>query len=99
MSTSTVRISASSHQILCALAEQTGQTMMGVLDLALNAYRRKVFLDELNAGYAALRADPKSWAQLEAERNAWDATLMDGLDRDERWTKDGRCLPPKKDKR
>ena len=29
-----------------------------------------------------------------AERQAWDATLMDGLDPHERWTEDGRCLNP-----
>jgi hypothetical protein len=48
----------------------------------------------LNAGYAELRADPEAWAELEAERRLWDATLMDGLDPDERWTEDGRCVTP-----
>jgi hypothetical protein len=94
MSTPTVSISESSHQVLKELAEQTGQTMMDVLDKALDAYRRKVFFDRLNAGYAELRADPEAWAEHLAERKLWDATLMDGLDSDERWTEDGRCLNP-----
>lgn len=97
MSTPTVRISAASHQVLRELAEQTGQSMTEVLDKALDAYRRKVFFEQLNAGYAALRADPEAWAELEAERKLWDATLMDGLDPDERWTEDGRCLTPEED--
>jgi predicted transcriptional regulator len=92
MSTPTVPISETSHQLLQALARQTGQTATAVLDQALEAYRRKVFFDELNAGYAALRADSAAWAEFEAERKAWDATLMDGLDANEHWTGDGRCL-------
>ena len=29
-----------------------------------------------------------------AERQLWDTTLLDGLDPEERWTEDGRCLNP-----
>jgi predicted transcriptional regulator len=94
MSTATVRISDAAHRILRELAEQTGQTMTEVLDKALDVYRRQVFFEKLNAGYAALRADPEAWAEFEAEQKLWDATLMDGLDPDERWTEDGRCLTP-----
>jgi hypothetical protein len=97
MSTPTVRISEASHRILRELAEQTGQTMTEVLDKALDVYRRQVFFEQLNAGYAELRADPEAWAALEAERKLWDATLMDGLDPDERWTEDGRCLNPEQE--
>jgi predicted transcriptional regulator len=97
MSTPPVQLSDASHRILQELAEQTGQSASEVLDKALDAYRRKLFFDELNAGYAALRADPKAWAELEAERKLWDATLMDGLDPDERWTEDGRCLTPEQE--
>ena len=92
MSAPTVPISETAHRILKDLAEQTGQTMMDVLDKALDEYRRKVFFEQMNAGYAALRADAEAWDEVEAERKLWDATLMDGLDPDERWTEDGRCL-------
>jgi len=85
MSAPTVRISEPSHQILRELAAQTGQTMMDVLDKALDAYRRKLFFDQLNAGYAELRADPVAWAEHVAERKLWDVTLLDGLDPDEHW--------------
>jgi hypothetical protein len=91
----TVRISEASYQVLKELAEQTGETMMDVLDHALDDYRRKVFLDAVNAGYAALKAVPEAWAEHLAERELWDVTLMDGLDPDERWSEDGRCpIPP-----
>jgi predicted transcriptional regulator len=98
MSAPTVRISEASHQLLKELADQTGQTMMDVLDKALDAYRRKQFFDQLNAGYAELRADPQALADHLAEQQLWDATLMDGLDPDEHWTDDGRCLTPKEGK-
>ncbi len=91
MSTPTIPISESSHQLLKALSHQTGQTMSDVLDQAVDAYRRKLFLDQVNAGYAELRADPQAWAEHLAERQQWDATLMDGLDPNEHWTEDGQC--------
>ena len=97
MSAPTVRISEASHLILKKLAETTGQTMMDVLDKSLDAYRRKLFFEQLNAGYAELRADPKAWAEHLAERKLWDSTLMDGLNLDEHWTEDGRCLTPETD--
>src|SRR5256885_17238103 len=97
MSEPPVRISAASHQVLKDLAEQTGQTMTDVLDKALDAYRRKLFFEQMNAGYAELRADPETWAEVKAEQKRWDATLMDGLDPDERWAEDGCCLNPDKD--
>jgi hypothetical protein len=97
MSAPTVRISEASRRILKDLANQTGQTMMDVLDKALDAYRRKLFFEQMNAGYAELRADPEAWAEAEAERKLWDQTLMDGLDPDERWSEDGHCLNPEQD--
>jgi hypothetical protein len=92
MSAPTVAISEAAHQILKELAEQTGEPMMAVLDKALESYRRKLFFEQLNAGYAEMRADREAWAQHLAERKLWDATLMDGLAPDEHWSEDGRCL-------
>jgi hypothetical protein len=98
MSAPTVRISEASRRILKELAGQTGQTMMDVLDKALEAYRRKLFFEQMNAGYAELRGDPEAWTEHLAERKLWDATLMDGLDPDEHWTEDGCCLTPEEGK-
>ncbi|HZV05210.1 MAG TPA: hypothetical protein VE999_09025 [Gemmataceae bacterium] len=94
MSATTIPFSETARQILRELAEQTGQTTTDILDKALDAYRRKLFFEQLNAGYAALRADPQAWAEEFEERNLWDATLMDGLDPNECWTDDGRCHYP-----
>jgi hypothetical protein len=91
MSVPTVSISEPSHLILKELAEQTGQTMMDVLDKALDAYRRQLFFEQTNAGYAEMQADPQAWAEHLGERKQWDSTLSDGLDSNEHWTDDGRC--------
>jgi predicted transcriptional regulator len=95
MSAHTVDISEALHRVLKDLAEQTGQTMMELLEKALDAYRRKLFFAQVDAGYAELQADRKAWAEHVAERELWDATLMDGLRTDEHWTEDGRCVTRK----
>lgn len=59
--------------------------MIAILDKvkALEAYRRRLFLTEVNKAYAALRQDPKAWAQVEKDRAEWEATVGDGLESDE----------------
>jgi predicted transcriptional regulator len=94
MSALTVRISEASHRILKELAERTGQTMTDVLREALVTYRRKVFVDAVNAGYAEMRADPQAWTEHLAERQEWDAAVADGLEPAEHWTDEGRCVNP-----
>lgn len=90
MSTAVVRISEDSRKRLRELASREGATMQQVLDRALEIYRRQRFLDRVNNAYRALRKDVATWAEVEREREDWDATLLDGLPADERWTDDGR---------
>jgi hypothetical protein len=99
MPTPTVRISEASHRVLREVAEKTGDTMVEILDKALDDYRRKLFFQMLNKGYALLRADPLGWAALKQERNVWDATLMDGLNPEERWGEDRRPISARHRKR
>lgn len=72
------RISETSHQLLKRLASETGKTFEEVIDDALSIYQRERLLDEINAGFAALRANPDAWDAERAEREMWDATLSDG---------------------
>jgi predicted transcriptional regulator len=89
MASATVRISEKTRKTLRELAAKTGESMQSVLDRAVEEYRREQFMKEVNAAYAALRADPEAWADWQKELAVWDATLMDGLDPNERWTADG----------
>lgn len=72
------RVSSQAHQVIRRIAEETGETSEQILDRALDLLERERLLDAINAGYAALRADPEAWAEERAERDAWDATLADG---------------------
>lgn len=53
--------------------------MATILDKAIDAYWRCQFLEEVNASFAALRANPNAWREELAERAEWDATLADGI--------------------
>jgi hypothetical protein len=87
MPSTTVRITQSSRLLLRRLAKRLGKPMQAVLDEAVEEYRRKVFLEAVNLGYAKLRANPKAWAEEVTQRHQWDATLMDGLNRNESFAK------------
>jgi hypothetical protein len=64
----------------------------GSADAPITDEERGNFLDEVNRGYLALRADPEAWEAELAERRLLDATLLDGLDLGELWADDGSLL-------
>jgi hypothetical protein len=54
--------------------------MQVILDKAVETYRRLRFLEESNRAFAALKANARKWKSEQTEREAWDATLDDGLE-------------------
>ena len=80
MTTTTIRVSLRTRDLLQELAKTSGSTMQAVLEQALEQYRRQQLLDATNAAYATLRAKPEAWANLAQERLAWEQTLADGLE-------------------
>jgi len=76
----TTRISEPTREALRKLAEQSGESMQALLEKAVEAYRRQRFLEESNRAFEALRASPEAWKSEQAEREAWDLTLADGLE-------------------
>ncbi|HYW14071.1 MAG TPA: hypothetical protein VE871_19055 [Longimicrobium sp.] len=56
-----------------AVAESTAR--------ALEALDCELFLREYGQAYSELLSDPAAWAEIEAERRAFDGTLMDGLEK------------------
>jgi predicted transcriptional regulator len=94
MAETSISISDATLARLQELAVWAGCSVHEVLDQAVTDQYDLKFWEAVDAGYAALRADPEAWAKVEAERKLWDATLMDGLDPGERWTDDGNALPP-----
>ncbi|MEX0893625.1 MAG: toxin-antitoxin system protein [Gemmatimonadota bacterium] len=67
------RISPDTHKRLTRLADLTGKTQSEVIDTALRAFERDVYLERLNDSFTALRADPDAWQEELAERAEWDA--------------------------
>jgi predicted transcriptional regulator len=78
MVTTTIRVSLRARDLLQELAQTSGSSMQAVLEQALEQYRRQQLLEATNAAYAALRAAPEAWANLEQERLAWEQTQADG---------------------
>ena len=75
-----VRIRPETHAKLKAIAAELGKPLSEVLEDAVEVLRRQRVLDATNEAYAALKKDPKAWKAAIAEREAWDATLSDGLE-------------------
>ncbi|HET6233227.1 MAG TPA: hypothetical protein VFE05_24335 [Longimicrobiaceae bacterium] len=50
---------------------------------ALEALDCELFLKEYEQAYSDLRDNPGAWAEVEAERRGFDASLMDGIEPEE----------------
>jgi len=73
----TVQIEEDARRALEELAQREGKTIETILMRAVDLYRREAFLAGVAEDFAALRADPNAWAEEQAERRAWDASLAD----------------------
>jgi len=80
MASATVRISGEEKEVLQKLSAQTNKKMREILEEAVELYRRKLFLEEVNGAFARLRKDPRAWGEEEEERAAWKGTLSDGIE-------------------
>lgn len=78
----TSRILDSDHRLLQQLAQSTGKQHQEIIHEALDSYYRDRLLDETDAAFARLKAQPKAWADELAERAVWDGTIADGLERE-----------------
>jgi hypothetical protein len=54
--------------------------MQDVLERALAEYRKRLFWEQAERDFQALREDPEAWNEEVAERERWDAALLDGLE-------------------
>ncbi len=82
MQSTTVRVAKEAHKALREIAERTGESMQTILAKAVEEYRRKTFLTSANSAFAALRKSSHAWRREQAEREAWDSTIVDGLEKD-----------------
>ena len=80
MAGTTVKINPQTYAALKETVAETGEPMIDVLAKAVEAYRRRSFLEGLNADFGKLRKDPQAWSDEQAEREQWDVTLADDLE-------------------
>ena len=73
----TIRVSERSRDRLAALSRATGRPMTEVVEEAVDALERRLFFIELNAGFAALRADDDQWSAVLSERATEERTVGD----------------------
>ncbi len=76
------RISEPTRDILRKLADESGESLQAILDKAVEMYRRQRFLEESNRAFGALQANAVAWKEEQAEREAWDITVGDGLEKE-----------------
>lgn len=82
-STTTVRVSGSTHSLLQELAEQSQTSMNAVLEAALNEYHRRLFWAQAGQEFDDLRANTEAWHVEQEESAIWDVAVADGLDSDD----------------
>jgi predicted transcriptional regulator len=73
----TIRVSEKTRDRFARLADATGRPMTQLLDEAADALERRMFFDQFSSGYDALRADPRAWAEIEAERALESGAISD----------------------
>jgi hypothetical protein len=65
MASRTIRVKNETYDILRDLAAEADTTIVAVLEKAVREYHRKKYWEEVDAGYARLRADPEAWAEYQ----------------------------------
>lgn len=75
-----IRISEEASNCLSELAEQTGTSKQDLLSQAITMLSRKYFLEKANRELEEIAKDPQAWREYLEEHEAWDSTLLDGLE-------------------
>jgi len=78
--TTTVRVHASTRDALVRLCEQHGLSSADLLAELVDRREQDEVLDQMNASFSRRRADEAAWRSERAERDGWEATLLDGLE-------------------
>ena len=78
----TAKISARSDLILERLQSRYHKPKTVLIDLALKKYEDQILLEEINEGYARLKADKTAWKEEIKERQEFEGAIGDGLEDD-----------------
>lgn len=76
----TAKISMQGARILNRLQKRFHKPKTAIIDQALKNFEDQILLEEINEGYARLKADKKAWKEELMEREELEGTLGDGLE-------------------
>ena len=79
----TAKISPKTALILERLQRRYHKPKTVLIDLALKKYEDQILLEEINEGYARLKADKKGWEEELKERHELEGTVGDGLENEQ----------------
>jgi hypothetical protein len=77
--TTTVRVHRATREAIARLSERRGLATADLLDELVARAEEDELLAAMNHDFEALKSDQRAWNRLEAERAAWEQTLLDGL--------------------
>lgn len=78
--TTTVRVRPDTREAIARLSERRGLAAADLLGELVARAEEDELLAAMNDDFRDLQADPAGWSRLEADRLAWEQTLLDGLD-------------------
>jgi hypothetical protein len=73
-----VRVNEATHTAIRDLANESGDSMQGVIDKAISRYKRELFLESLSEDFKRLKSNSEDWDEELEERRLWENTLLDG---------------------
>jgi hypothetical protein len=77
--TTTVRVRPDTREAIARLSERRGIAAADLLGELVARAEEDELLASMNDDFRRLRADAAGWTGLEADRSAWEQTLLDGL--------------------
>lgn len=87
-SSAVVKVKPQTHARLLDIAREDDRSMGDVISDLLDRYETERFWAGVKQDIAALEADPDARAQYDAELDAWDSTVGDGLENEEPYYSD-----------
>lgn len=79
----TAKINARTARTLERLQRRYHKPKTVLIDLAVKKYEDQILLEEINEGYARLKADKKAWKDELKERQELEGTVGDGLENEQ----------------
>jgi hypothetical protein len=76
----TIRVSETTRRQIAELAAASGRQMQAIVDEAVLEYARSRFWESFEGGYQRLADDPDAWAEVQDERKAEAAALLDNAE-------------------